>query len=70
MFRGFCKFKCDQCGQVFMGMNCEYAATIYVAPVKCPNCGSWHTMPAGLLSYLQKRIYKEIWKRCDELNKK
>lgn len=39
MFRGFCDFVCDDCGHRFKGMDCEWMATAYTAPVKCPKCG-------------------------------
>lgn len=47
MFRGMRKFVCDDCGHKFEGMDCEYQATAFSAPVKCPECGSWHTYPSS-----------------------
>ena len=44
MFRGMRKFVCDDCGHKFEGMDCEYQATAFSAPVKCPECGSASTM--------------------------
>lgn len=64
MLRGMTKFVCDDCGHKFKGMDCELWATAYTAPVRCPQCGSWHTMPAGWFS--DKSFYKDIWKRMDE----
>lgn len=64
MFRGMTKFVCDDCGHKFKGMDCEYLATVCTAPVKCPKCGSWHTMPAGW--FTNKSMYRDIWKSMDE----
>lgn len=58
------KFVCDDCGHKFEGMDCEYQATVYTAPVRCPQCGSWHTYPGGWFN--GKSVYKEIWKVVDE----
>lgn len=67
MYRGMRKFVCDDCGHKFEGMDCEYQATAFSAPVKCPECGSWHTYPSsGWFGGLKKSIYKEIWKSMDE----
>ncbi len=59
-------FKCDACGHKFVGPDMEYAATIFSAPVKCPNCGSMHTMPSGLFKQLYRGMYKSIWKSYDK----
>lgn len=48
MFRGMTKFTCDDCGNKFMGMDCEWRCTVYTAPVKCPKCGSMHTLSIKL----------------------
>ena len=48
MFRGFCAFVCDDCGHRFKGMDCEWMATAYTTPVKCPKCGSVNTSSTGL----------------------
>lgn len=66
MFRGMTIFKCDNCGHKFVAMDVEYMATIYSMPQPCPKCKSRHTMPMGLFSILNKRIYKVIWKKLDE----
>lgn len=58
------KFVCDDCGHKFEGMDCEYQATAITAPVRCPKCGSWHTMPSGW--FTNKSAYRDIWKRDDE----
>ena len=60
MFRGFCDFVCDDCGHRFKGMDCEWMATAYTAPVKCPKCGGWHTYPPGFLG-LNKYFYLCNW---------
>ena len=50
----------------FAGYDREQA-TVFTAPVKCPECGSWHTRPSsGLFFSSNKYIYKEIWKTLDE----
>lgn len=56
MLRGVCTFVCDDCGHKFEGMDCEWMATAYTAPVKCPKCGGWHTYPPGFLG-LNKYVY-------------
>ena len=67
MLRGITTFVCDDCGQKFKGMDCEWGATIYTYPVRCPNCGSMHTCPPGFLN-LNKNIYRKLWKSLDESN--
>jgi DNA-directed RNA polymerase subunit RPC12/RpoP len=67
MIFGTIKFKCDNCGETFRGLNAEWRCTAIVAPVRCPSCGSWHTMPKGFWSpFSNKWIYKKIWKSIDE----
>ncbi len=63
MFRGTCEFTCDNCGNKFVGMDCEWCATILTAPMKCPKCGSMHTCPSG-----NAKFYRELWKSMDERN--
>ena len=65
MFRGFCLFKCTQCGNKFEAPDIEYMATRYAAPQKCPKCGSIRTRPAGLFGKLNEWIYKGIWKKME-----
>ena len=62
MIFGITKFKCDNCGNVFRGLSAEWRCTVYVAPNRCPSCGSWHTMPKGS----DKEVYKTIWESIDE----
>lgn len=77
MFRGFTKFTCDNCGNKFMGLDCEWQCTAYTAPVKCPKCGSMHTYPSGYITAfpfgglfgLIKSFYRDIWKSMDERHK-
>ena len=66
MYRGMIKFVCDDCGHKFEGMDCEYCASVYTAPVKCPKCGSWHTMPSGINGSFKRKIYNMIWESIDE----
>ncbi len=68
MLRGTTTFVCDNCGHKFEGMDIELNATVLSQPLKCPNCGSYHTCP-GSLSWFNKKIYKNIWKRMDEYHK-
>ena len=74
MVRGITRFKCNECGNKFMGLDMEWNATAYTAPVCCPKCGSMHTYPAGLLNIFNligpSPIYKRIWKMEDERNNK
>ena len=77
MLRGIRTFVCDNCGNKFEGMDCEYMATAYTAPVKCPKCGSMHTYPSGYdiaflfggLFGLKKAFYRKMWKNIDSKNK-
>lgn len=48
MILGTTTFKCDNCGERFKGVAAEWNATAYIAPVRCPKCGSMHTYPANL----------------------
>ena len=67
MFRGMKTFVCDNCGHKFEGMDIEWRATFLSQPMKCPNCGSYHTCPGSFLG-LNKRIYRNIWKQMDEFH--
>ena len=64
MLRGRTLFVCDECSNHFSGLDIEYQATVLSAPVRCPKCQSWHTMPF-LSQITQKHIYREIWKDID-----
>ncbi len=67
MIFGTTKFKCDNCGKTFRGVSGEWQGTAYVAPVRCPSYGSWHTMPKGFFGlFTNKSVYKKIWKSIDE----
>lgn len=69
MLRGTTKFTCDDCGNKFEGMGCEWMATVLTAPVRCPKCGSMHAYPSGgLFGGMRKSSYREIWKSIDERN--
>lgn len=65
MIRGTKTFVCDDCGHKFKGMDIEWCATALSQPLKCPNCGSYHTCPDSFLG-LNKIIYRNIWKQMDE----
>lgn len=67
MLRGKTKFICEDCGRAFVGLDIEWRATVFSQPVKCPNCGSYHTRPLSLLG-LNKLVYRQIWKQMDEKN--
>ena len=65
MFRGMTTFVCDNCGHKFKGMDIEWCATALSQPMKCPNCGSYHTYPDSFFG-LNKFVYRNIWKQMDE----
>ena len=65
MIRGTKTFVCDDCGHKLKGMDIEWCATALSQPMKCPNCGSYHTCPDSFLG-LNKIIYRNIWKQMDE----
>lgn len=65
MLRGTTTFKCDNCGNTFKGLDMEWCATIFTAPVRCPKCGSMHTAPKGLFGTINP-IYRSLWKSIDE----
>lgn len=44
MLRGKITFKCDACGNVFVGLDIEGNATAGTMPVRCPKCGA-HCLP-------------------------
>lgn len=64
MFRGITTFVCDKCGHKFKGLDVEWNATIFSAPQRCPNCGSFHTSPGG--GGLFRYFYKRIWASMDK----
>ena len=66
MIRGKTKFKCDDCGHTFKAFDIELAATVYSQPMPCPNCGSRHTMPKSLLSFMEKGVYRKIWEQIEK----
>lgn len=60
-------FYCSECRNRFKGVASEWCATAFVAPVKCPKCGSWHTRPwSPLPATVANLRYKRIWKTIDE----
>lgn len=65
MLRGMTTFVCDNCGHKFKAPDIEWQATAMSQPMKCPQCGSWHTRPASLLG-MNKPVYRQIWKQMDE----
>ena len=48
MLRGIYKYVCKDCGHKFYGADIELNATVESVPVKCPECGSFHTGMTGL----------------------
>jgi len=70
MLRGITRFKCDNCGKKFIGLDFEWCATALTAPVKCPKCGSMRTYPIGLLfgSNENKSLYKDLWELIEKNN--
>lgn len=70
MITGPVLFYCSECGGRFLGLGAEWCATAFVAPVKCPKCGSWHTRPWSLApARIANLRYKHIWEYIDN-NKK
>ena len=67
MLRGKTTFKCDDCGHTLKAFDIELAATVYSQPMPCPKCGSRHTMPNSLLSFMEKGVYRKIWEMNDTL---
>lgn len=65
MLRGTITFKCTECENIFQGPDIEWCATAFTTPRKCPQCGSFHTMPQG--AFLQKSIYRKIWESIEEI---
>lgn len=65
MLRGMTTFVCDNCGHKFKAMDIEWQATALSQPMRCPQCGSWHTLPSSLFG-LNKSVYRQIWKQRDE----
>ena len=49
MLRGITTFVCDNCGHKFKGLDIEWNATVFSQPLRCPNCGSYHTCPDDYL---------------------
>ena len=68
MLRGITTFECTECKNVFKGSDCEWHASVFTAPCKCPQCGGFRTMPQG--AFLQKPIYKKIWESIEETQNK
>lgn len=58
-------FVCDDCGHKFKGMDMEWRATVFSQPLRCPNCGSYHTRPRFSIKY----SYRWIWEQMDEIKK-
>lgn len=63
MIRGIITFKCDKCGTQFRAPDAEWMASAISAPMKCPNCGSYHTMPVFSPS---RSLYEKIWAQLDK----
>lgn len=68
MLRGMITFVCDCCGHKFKGMNFEWNATVMSQPLKCPQCGSYHTCPNSFWGG-NKIFYRKIWQQIDERHK-
>ena len=45
MIRGKIPFRCTDCHKVFIDVDIEWGATVFSVPMKCPKCGSTHTLP-------------------------
>lgn len=73
MVFGTTTFKCDECGNRFVAPAAEWCATVYIAPAKCPKCGSMHTYPveiSNLGGLFGSGFYKKIWDSQDANSKK
>ena len=66
MIRGMTRFKCNECGNKFMGIDMEWCATAYTAPVRCPKCGSIHTYPSWTGLFGPSPIYRKIWEMMEK----
>ena len=67
MYRGQTLFKCTQCGKRFWGPDMEYAASVFTAPCKCPQCGSIRTRPSRLVSLVAYDfMYRKIWESMEK----
>lgn len=70
MIFGVAYFKCDKCRKRFWSLAAEWLATAFIAPVRCPNCGSMHTYPVHLMNLGgilgPGPIYRKIWKLGDK----
>lgn len=68
MVFGTTTFKCNECGTRFVSTAMEWNATVFLAPMPCPKCGSVHTYPAGIGNFygiFGAGMYKLIWKQLD-----
>lgn len=70
MVFGTAKFKCDECGERFVSTAMEWNATVFLAPMPCPKCGSMHTYPAGQTNlggvFGPNPVYRKIWESIDK----
>ena len=69
MVIGTTTFKCDECGNKFKALATEWCATCYIAPMRCPKCGTMHTYPVGINNLGgilgPDSVYRKIWKSQD-----
>lgn len=67
MLNGILLFYCSECGKRFIGLDREWDATSFSAPLNCPRCGSCHTRPWSLLpAKIANLQYESIWNRIDK----
>lgn len=59
MVRYIGKYICMDCRHRFIGMDIEWSATAASYPVRCPNCGSFHTAPHYSLLDTIRRLLKK-----------
>ena len=69
MLRGIYKYVCKDCGHKFYGADIELNATVESVPVKCPECGSFHTRMTGLPYPLNTRYVQGFLSRKGEKQK-
>lgn len=60
MLRGYLPFRYTQCKKIFIGVDIEYKATFFSAPLKCPRCGGIRTKPLFSSSSSYKTIWEDI----------
>lgn len=66
MLRGTTLFICNDCKNIFMGLDVEWNCTSLSATQQCIKCGGWHTMPGMDLDSPDREFYEKLWQREDQ----